>query len=147
TSSLHHRSRTCSAGRVRNTLLHYYRKGADPELRLRAHVVLLLADGVAWLTIAALLYTSSSTIARWRARFRAGGLPTLLRPPPRRAVAAGWAALVVGWALTRCPADFGFARSRWSCQALAVALEEDYTVRVSRETVRRWLRQAGLVWR
>ncbi|MFO0847612.1 MAG: IS630 family transposase [Gemmataceae bacterium] len=45
------------------------------------------------------------------------------------------------------PADFRFARSRWSCEAAAVVLREDYRVRVGRETVRLWLRSAGLVWR
>jgi transposase len=53
----------------------------------------------------------------------------------------------VTWVLTLRPADFGFARSRWSCEAVAVALWEDYRTPVSREAVRQWLRQAGLVWR
>jgi len=45
------------------------------------------------------------------------------------------------------PASFRFARSRWSCEAAAVVLREDYRVRVGRETVRLWLRDADLVWR
>jgi transposase len=48
--------------------------------------------------------------------------------------------------LTLSPADFRFARSRWSCEA-AVVLREDFRVTVGRETVRLWLRDAGLVWR
>lgn len=47
----------------------------------------------------------------------------------------------------RTPADFGFVRSRWTCEAVAVVLRDDYRVRVSRETVRRRLRAAGLVYR
>jgi transposase len=58
-----------------------------------------------------------------------------------------WAALVVRWVLTLSPAQFRFARSRWSCEAAAVVLREDFRVRVGRETVRLWLRDAGLVWR
>jgi hypothetical protein len=54
---------------------------------------------------------------------------------------------VVGWVLTRRPAEFGFARSRWCCEAVAVVLREDHRVPASRETVRRCLRQGGLVWR
>ena len=57
------------------------------------------------------------------------------------------ATLVVRWALTLPPADFRFARSWWSCEAVAVALRDDYRVRVGREAVRLWLRNAGLVWR
>ena len=58
-----------------------------------------------------------------------------------------WAALVVQWVLTFSPGDFRFSRSRWSCEAAAVVLREDFRVRVGRETVRLWLRSAGLVWR
>src|SRR5207237_3045651 len=58
-----------------------------------------------------------------------------------------WAAIVVRWVLTLSPGDFRFARSRWSCEAAAVVLREDYGVRVGRETVRLWLRAGGLVWR
>jgi hypothetical protein len=58
-----------------------------------------------------------------------------------------WATLVVLWVLTLSPTHFRFARSRWSCGAVAVVLREDFQVTVGREAVRRWLRDAGLVWR
>jgi len=64
-----------------------------------------------------------------------------------QSLAWAWAPLVLVWVLTRWPAAFGFARSRWSCAAVSVLLRQDYAVSTSRETVRRWLRQAGLVWR
>src|SRR5258707_8919149 len=67
----------------RNTLLDYYRAHPDPRLRLRAHIVLLLADGHTWATITAVLFCSSRTIARWQRRFHDGGAPPLLSPPPR----------------------------------------------------------------
>jgi putative transposase len=130
----------------RNTLLRHYRRAAQPDWRLRAHVLLLLADGWTWATIACLLYTSSSTIARWQARFLAGGLDAVFEAAPRRRCSP-WVAVVVRWVLELAPADKGFARSRWSCEAVAIVLAEDHQVQVSPETVRRWLRQAGLVWR
>jgi transposase len=40
----------------RNSLLLYYRRSGCPEQRLRANILLLLADGWAWATIAALLF-------------------------------------------------------------------------------------------
>jgi putative transposase len=130
----------------RNTLLRHYRHAARPEWRLRAHVLLLLADGWTWATITCLLYTSSSTIARWQARFLQGGLGAVFEAnAPRRC--SPWVAVIVRWVLELVPADFGFARSRWSCEAVAVVLAEDHRVFVSPETVRRWLRRAGLVWR
>jgi len=130
----------------RNALLRHYRHATRPGWRLRAHVLLLLADGWTWATIAALLYTSSSTIARWQARFLEGGLAAVFEAgPPRRC--SPWVAVIVRWVLELAPADKGFARSRWSCEAVALVLAEDHRVQASPETVRRWLRSAGLVWR
>jgi putative transposase len=132
----------------RNALLGVYRRSPDPRVRLRAPILLLLADGHSWELIAAVLYTSSSTIARWQRRFLCGGTAAICgSPAPRPSPAGHWAAVVIAWVLNLAPADFGFARSRWCCEAVAVVLWEDHRVPVSREAVRRWLRAGGLVWR
>jgi len=133
----------------RKELLRLYRTAADPEVRTRAHILLLLAAGFTWATIAEVLFTSPSTIARWKARFQREGVGALAgkSPGPARSGAWSWAAVVVTWVLTRRPSEFGFARSRWSCEAVAVVLAEDHGVPVGRETVRLMLRRAGLVWR
>src|SRR5262245_15633650 len=88
----------------RNTLLRHYRGPGRPEWRLRAHILLLLADGVAWAAIATLLYTSPSTIARCQSRFRQGGLDSLFSGG-RPCRAGWWAAAVVRWVLELTPAD------------------------------------------
>jgi transposase len=130
----------------RNTLLRHYRRADRPDWRLRAHILMLLADGVAWATIAALLYTSPSAIARWQQRFVRGGLGAVFGAgTPRRC--GPWVAVIARWVLELAPADFGFARSRWSCEAAAIVLAQGHQVQVSPETVRRWLHQAGLAWR
>src|SRR5215470_4043323 len=87
----------------RNTLLDHYRGDPDPQVRLRAHILLLLADGHPWATVAAVLFTSPDTIARWSRRFRQGGVGALFgRPRGRgRAAAWAWAAVVVLWVLAR----------------------------------------------
>jgi transposase len=132
----------------RNALLEHYRRSADPEVRLRAHILLLLDAGHPWATISAVLFCSLSTISRWKRRFEAEGVDAVLgHQRGRQSGAHFWAALVVRWVLTLSPADFHFARSRWSCETVAVVLREDYLVQVGRETVRVWLRNAGLVWR
>jgi transposase len=133
----------------RNALFDLYRQARDPQLRLRAHILLLLDAGYPWATIAAVLFTSSSTIARWQRRFQREGFEAVFGPPRgrRRRLARWWAAVVVGWVLRHSPRDFGFLRSRWSCAAVAVAVAEGHGVAVSRETVRRWLHDGGLVWR
>lgn len=131
------------------TLLAHYRRAADPDVRLRAHILLLLDAGFPWATISAVLFCSFSTISRWKGRFEAEGVDAVLGRPHgrRRSDIHTWATLVVGWVLSVSPTDFRFARSRWSCEAVAVVLWDDYRVRVGRETVRLWLRAAGLVWR
>ena len=57
----------------RDELLQTYRKDLDPELRFRAHIILLLADGHRWDTIEAVLFRSSRTVDRWLKRFEADG--------------------------------------------------------------------------
>jgi transposase len=133
----------------RKELLELYRRHPDPPVRRRAHLLLLLDAGYSWATIAAVLFTSPAAIARWKGRFEQGGLAAVPGRPRgrKRSAAWAWAATAVLWVLTCRPAAFGFARSRWSCEAVAVLLRDDYHTPVSRETVRRWLRQDDLVWR
>jgi putative transposase len=133
----------------RNTLLDCYRADPDPQRRLRAHLVLLLDGGYTWAVIAAVLFCSRRTIARWKKRFEQGRVEALLgRPrgaPPR--LGARWVAVLVGWVTTQTPRAFGFLRSRWCCEALALLLWRVHRLDVSRETVRRHLRRADIVWR
>jgi len=133
----------------RNDLLLLVRSATDPQLRLRAHIVLLLADGHAWSLITAVLFCSSRTIDTWQRRFRDGRLPALTGQPrgPRPRFAARWAALVCDWVTRLTPRAFGFWRSRWCCAVLALVLRWQHGVCVSRETVRRWLQRDDFVWR
>ena len=91
----------------RKALLRLYRCPSRPELAHRAHILLLLDQGYPWGTIAAVLFTSASTIARWQRRFLAGGPGAVAAP--RLGVAPGlagdWAGLVVHWVTARSPRD------------------------------------------
>jgi transposase len=135
----------------RKLLLDVYRKGTDPHLRLRAHILLLLAGGQSWLTISVMLFCSTATIGRWKKRFEHGGIEAVLNPgivPGRPAVLwAGWAAILVAWVKQRCPLNFGYVRSRWCCATLALVLLDVHHVSVSVETIRRWLHGQQMVWR
>jgi putative transposase len=139
----------CLTREDRDALLDHYHRGPDPSVRLRCHILLLLDAGHPWSTVSAVLFCSLSTISRWKQRFETEGVDAVVgRPRGRcRSGVYVWASLVIRWVLTLSPADFRFARSRWSCEAVAVVLREDYRVKVGRETVRRWLRGADLVWR
>ena len=133
----------------RTALLDRYRKGPDPEVRFRSHIVLLLDDGHTWTTIATLLFCSSRTIDRWVKRFHAEGVEAVAGHKPGRPfrLAADWVKVVVEWVTAKAPRDFGFLRSRWCCEAVAILMLELHHVEVGRETVRRWLHEGGLVYR
>jgi putative transposase len=134
----------------RKTLLEIAKTATAHEQRLRAHLLLLLDDGWEWTVIAAVLFTSSSTISRWQQRFFSGGLAVVIDAPGRRRstrFSEVVILLVFRWVTTLVPTDFGFCRSRWTCGAIAMLLREDHKITVGRETVRRWLHEKGLVYR
>ena len=134
----------------RKRLLEIYRgKEASPaDVRLRAHIVLLLAEAQPWSLITAVLFCSTATIARWKDRFETGGIEALLEERRgRRAVFALWIGVLVTWVTTRVPRDFGYCRSRWCCATLALVLWNEHHVKLSVETVRRYLHKEELVWR
>ena len=133
----------------RKVLLDHYRKSTDPAVRLRAHILLLLACGYSWSNIAAALFTSPRTISRWKRRFESEGVEAIFgadrgRPP---VLVTWWIAMVTRWVIEKTPRDFGFLRSRWSCATLVLVLWEEQHINVSTETMRRHLRREHLVWR
>jgi putative transposase len=133
----------------RNALLDSYRAHADPAVRLRCHIILLLAAGYTWSLTTAVLFCSSQTVARWQKRFAKGRLDALLgRQRGRRSpFAARWVTLAVRWVLEKTPRAYGLYRSRWCCATVVLLLWQEHRVQVSRETVRRWLHAHELVWR
>ena len=97
---------TCSVtldAAQRRALIERYRKGPDPEVRFRAHILLLLDYGYTWTTVATLLVCSSRTIDRWVKRFRGEGIEGLAGHKPGRpfGFAAGWIAVAVEWVTPR----------------------------------------------
>jgi len=136
-------------GGQRKELLRLLRSPDDPAIRLRAHIILLLADGWTWATITGVLYCSSKTVALWQKRFLAGGVAALAGKGRGRKTwfDSFWVWLAVQWVTHFSPRDFGLLRSRWCCRVVVVLLLDLHQVRVSQETVRRWLHRHELVWR
>src|SRR6201982_2962291 len=103
-----------------------YRTDRGPGVRFRAHILLLLDDGHTWATVCTLLFCSSRTIDRWVKRFHREGVEGLAGPKPGRPFRFGaeWIATVVAWVTEKTPRDFGFLRSRWCCEAVAILMLE-----------------------
>jgi putative transposase len=135
--------------RERKMLLMTYRKSGDPAVRLRAHVLLLLAEAYPWSLITRVLFTSPATISRWKRRFERKGIDAIQGRTRGRSPKFLWLWVVVAvrWVTQKTPRDFGFLRSRWSCATVALLLREEFSVKASPETVRRWLHREQLVWR
>src|SRR5262249_44393044 len=107
----------------RKTLLQVVRRGTDPVRRLRARVLLLLDDRVAWSVVGAVLFTSAATINRWRRRYLREGVAVITGRRPRRScLREWWLALVLRWVTMECPTHYGFVRSRWTCETVVLLL-------------------------
>jgi transposase len=119
---------------------------------LSLHILLLCARGYTPTQVAACLLCSRSSVYRTVAAYRRrapGGWSeeaeavAVVPPPPRL---RSWQRSLVAL-LRRTPHAFGWCRTRWSCQTLALQLAAGRGLRVSRETVRRTLHQLGYAWK
>jgi transposase len=131
----------------RKTVLSAYLGGGDARVARRAHVLLLLDGGLSYREIMDALFCSSDLVATLKRRFLAGGVQAVLTEPDVESVISYWKLAVVGWVQHSTPRDFGFFRSRWSCELLARVLEEQLGVELGGEAVRRALHELGFAWR
>lgn len=131
----------------RKMLLQAYRSGHDARVARRAHVVLLKAEGLTWQQIKKVLFCSFDLISATLKAYACGGVQAVLQRQSTQRSVPAWLLKIVHWLTTCTPRDFGYFRSRWSCETLAHLLAFQTGVRLSGETVRRGLRRLGFVWR
>ena len=132
----------------RNTLLWYHRQHADAATRLRAHIILMLAEGHPWSLIGSVLYCSARTIAKCKRRFEGGGIEALVGRPcgaPTR-----WsdeAEAILRDALQHSPDEWGYRAVSWTVPLLRDHIEKQWGQRPSGEQVRQQLHQLDYVWK
>jgi transposase len=124
-----------------------YRTARDGRLRIRALMVLLAAErGMVAAEIAAVVREHEETVRRWLARYQAEGLAGLSDAPrpgaPPKATAAYREQLLA--TVRRRPRALGLPFSLWTGPRLADYLAERTGIRLSRESVYRLLRAAGI---
>lgn len=105
---------------------------------MRARMILLLADGVAYQKIQDLLDTTAPTIARWKRRFlehRIAGLMEELHPGQKPSVRTPKLQAKALAAIKEGPKD---GSTHWSCRKLAAKFQ------VSKDTIQRILTQADV---
>jgi putative transposase len=113
----------------------------------RALVLLLLDDERSYRQIGKAAFASPTLIAAVKRDFHAGGLARVIERERREVSIAYWLIVVMRWLLQFTPQDFGFFRSRWSCELLALLLREREDIRLSPETIRRGMHRMEFVWR
>ena len=115
---------------------------------LRLHILLLLAQHRSPTEIAEWLLCSRSSVyevaTRWRQGWRPG--PETAEPDTSLALAPSLRRSLLAL-LRKPPAVEGWCRTRWSCATLALSLQARRGLKVSVETVRRWLHQLGWCWK
>jgi transposase len=136
--------------RQREQLDRLYRTTKVPRLRTRAQMILLAAEpGLKVPQIAAIVREREATVLRWLKRYLAEGLEGLHDAPrpgrPSEVTETSRALLLA--AVRRRPRSMGLPFSLWTLQRLVDYLAEHTGLRVSDETVRRALKQAGIVRR
>lgn len=130
----------------RKALLQVYRSGGEARCARRAHILLLLDDGLSVREVREVTYASFDLINACVRRYGDGGVSAAVGTEPEERIPL-WMVQVAQWLRTKSPEDFGYFRRRWSCDTLAEVLAWETGVRLSAETVRRGLRELGFVWR
>ncbi len=120
---------------------------------LALHIVLLCATGRSPTDIAAVLFCSRSSVYRTVRAYPAGTLGWehddrgRLTPPVRTTgLLPTWRRSLLAL-LKAAPRVHGWCRTRWSCATLALTLEAKRGIKVSAETMRRWVHEVGWVWK
>ena len=120
---------------------------------LALHILLLCAARHTPTEIAMFLFCSRSSVYRTVEAYRRGEL-NLSRSPAEESREPGTLPTYISSLkrsllslLKNVPAKFGWCRTRWSCQTLAIELRTRRGCKVSRETIRRWLHELGYVWK
>jgi transposase len=132
----------------RDELGRLYRTTRAPRLRTRAQMVLLSAEqGRKVPEIAMIVRESEVSVQRWLKRYLAEGIEGLQdapRPGRMAKVTEAYRTELLT-AVRHRPRSLGLPYSLWTLQRLADYLAEKTQLRVSDETVRQALKQAGIV--
>lgn len=131
----------------RKTALSIYRGGGDARVARRFHVLLLLERGWSYRRIMDAAFCGGELIAAVKRRFAESGLDGLSACEAEEGPVPFWKVAVAAWTLHQTPRDFGYFRSRWTCQLLAELLREELGVAIGPEAVRRALHELGFAWR
>ena len=123
---------------------------SDARTYRRTLALLELDRGRSAAEIAAILGVTRQSVHNWAADFASEPDPAVLRDNPRSGrpplldeQAEGLLPSLMG----QSPRDFGYPHADWTVPLLQQELERGLGLRPADETVRRWLRRLGYVWK
>ncbi|MDF7680577.1 IS630 family transposase [Enterobacteriaceae bacterium ESL0689] len=124
-------------------------KTRDKNHARRLTAMLMLSRGFSVSDVARTLCCARSSVGRWINWFTLYGAEGLISLSPGRERKWPFEQIckLLVLLVSRSPGDFGYQRSRWSTELLAIKINEITGCKLHPGTVRRWLPSAGLVWR
>jgi transposase len=131
----------------RKSALQYFRSGENARISRRAHILILLDRGWAYREIMDVMLCGSDSVADVKRSFLESGLESALGIVEAPTLAPELTDTICTWVVDFTPQDFGYFRTRWSCEILSEVLLEQNIVACSGETVRRWMHRFGFAWR
>ena len=131
----------------RKTVLSHFRFGSTARVSRHAHILLLLDRGWSYREIMDAMLCGSDLIVDIKRRYVSEGLESALGMKMEAPAEPAWSETICTWVVGSTPQDFGYFRTRWSCEILSELLLEQESVVCSSETVRRWMQHFGFVWR
>ena len=134
---------------VRRRLKRTVQRSKDRDHVRRALALLNLAGGRTVSEVARLVCAARSTIGRWRElylEYGEDGLEPALRGRSRWTVTEEVTSKI-SELLAHEPGEYGYLRSDWSSEVLALELRRQLQVEIHASTVRRLLPELGYVWR
>jgi transposase len=129
----------------RKMLLVLYR--SETSGARRAHILLLLSKGWSYREVREATFASFDLIKECIQRFHDQGIEFLTNASAETTATPRWLRKIGQWLTQKSPEDFGYFRTRWSCETLAEVLAWETGEHRSVETVRRGLHRLGFVWR
>lgn len=124
-------------------------KTRDKDYARRLTAMLMLHEGSPVSRVAKTLCAARSSVGRWISWFTEYGSEGLKSLPvgcPKR-----WLSQeimnILPLLLTHSPQHFGWLRTRWSAELLALQINKIFNINISISTVYRYLRKTGIVWR
>ncbi len=124
-------------------------KTHDKNHARRPTAMLMLHRGDRVSDVARTLCCSRSSVGRWINWFTQSGVEGLKSLPAGRSCRWPFEHIctLLRELIKHTPGDFGYQRSRWSTELLAIKINEITGCQLHAGTLRHWLPSAGMVWR